>query len=201
MGAGIALDARLRWPNMFKEYRDLCEAGELKAGGLWWWTNPLDQQRVLCFATKAGWRYPSRIEWISEGLDTFASTYGNEGVTSIAMPRLGASHGGLSWEQVRPLMIEKLEPLESLVVELWDFDPASKDPWFDTLVTLVRSGDALKTLGLTVSQHKALERALASPRITGLAALPTADGVGERTLEKVYEYLFRRPTTQGNLFE
>jgi hypothetical protein len=54
-----------------------------------------------------------------------------------------------------------------------------------------------------VPQVAALVTALASPHVTGLSTLQEAPGVGERTLERVYEYLFRRhddPPRQQELF-
>jgi len=153
-------------------------------------------ERLLCFATKGEWRLPSRIEWIEAGLAKLASSYGDEGVTSIAVPRLGASHGGLAWDEVRPVIIDRLEDCEALTVELWDFDPAGEDPWFDELVRVVGSDDAdwgAKQLRLTPRQYATLRGALDSPRVVGLSSLVQARGVGERTLEKVYDFLFRRP--------
>lgn len=196
MGAGIALDAKYRWPQMFLEYAAACEAAELRPGGLWWWTDPVTAQRVLCFATKGEWRLPSRIEWIISGLDRLAATYGDEGITSIALPRLGASHGGLAWDAVRPVIFDRLGSCEKLVVELWDFDPAGVDPWFERLVSMVAGADAetaAKTLGMTSRQFGALSSALTSPRVTGLATLIEANGMGERTIAKVYDFLFRQP--------
>lgn len=198
MGAGIALEAKLRWPNMFVAYRDACDEGELQPGGLWWWRDPATGERLLCFATKGEWRLPSRIEWIDAGLAKLASSYGDEGVTSIAVPRLGASHGGLAWDEVRPVIIDRLEACEELTVELWDFDPAGEDPWFAELSRVVRSDDpvwAAKQLNMTPRQFENLRGALDSPRVVGLSSLVQARGVGERTLEKVYEYLFHRAPT------
>jgi len=35
MGAGIAFEYRLRYPDMFQQYRALCEQGQFSIGKLW----------------------------------------------------------------------------------------------------------------------------------------------------------------------
>ena len=90
-----------------------------------------DKHHILNFATKVFWRNPSKIEWIERGLYNFCVKdyehnnkkfkYYNlgpntwtEAMTSIAWPKLGCSNGGLKWEDVKPLMIKYLEPLQIL---------------------------------------------------------------------------------------
>lgn len=83
---------------------------------------------ILNFATKEFWRNPSKIEWIERGLYNFCQReYDGKGhkfynlgpntwtkaMSSIAWPKLGCSNGKLDWEnQVKPLMIKYLDPLE-----------------------------------------------------------------------------------------
>ena len=35
MGAGIALECRLRYPNMYTRYTELCKEGKIQTGQLW----------------------------------------------------------------------------------------------------------------------------------------------------------------------
>jgi O-acetyl-ADP-ribose deacetylase (regulator of RNase III) len=47
------------------------------------------------------WRHPSRLEWITEGLEDLRLVVARHQVRSIAVPALGAGNGGLDWELVR----------------------------------------------------------------------------------------------------
>jgi hypothetical protein len=194
MGAGIALDGRLRWPQMFEQYAARCASGQMRPGVLDWWGPDARGHRVLCFPTKASWKHPSRIEFVTEGLAALASEYTIQGVASIAMPHLGCSHGGLTWQQVRPLIAEALEPLKELTVELWEFNPQASDPDYDVLADLLTNRPPTEVgnrLNLDARGVNALIAAAGSPRVVNLASLQNAPGVGEKTLEKVYDFLFR----------
>lgn len=102
MGKGIALDFKLRYPDMFRAYKRVCDAHQLEVGKLLLWQGP--DHWVLNFPTKKHWRYPSRIEWIEAGLEKFVGEYSRRGITDVSFPRLGCGNGGLKWEAVRPVM-------------------------------------------------------------------------------------------------
>lgn len=198
MGAGIALEGRLRWPSMYETYRKSCETGALRPGLLMLWagTDPVEDPRILCFPTKDTWRAPSRIEYVRDGLVKLADTYEERGIESIAMPHLGCSHGGLRWKDVRDVVTDALGPCEGLFVELWEFDPNADDPWFERLQETLGGmpvDQAKELLQIGARQVASLSRALAEPGVTGLATLQQFPGIGEKTLEAVYDLLFRRP--------
>src|SRR4051794_2317587 len=88
MGAGIALEGRLRWPSMFERYAKLCDEGRIRPGVLWVWEHdaPPPPRRVLCFPTKDAWRAPSRLAFVKAGLDNLRSTYQQRAIRSISMP-------------------------------------------------------------------------------------------------------------------
>lgn len=199
MGAGIAHEAKLRWPLMFDAYSTKCSVGELAPGELLVWPGPdaEETRRILCFPTKTTWRQPSRLSYITAGLQQLASQYDDWGVRSIAMPHLGCSKGGLSWSAVRPQITQVLQGCSDLRVELWDFDPAAADPNFDHLVRTIASYDdraIAELFGLRHAQATALRAAVEDEDVTGLAVLAGARKIGESTLQKVYDYLFSSPS-------
>jgi O-acetyl-ADP-ribose deacetylase (regulator of RNase III) len=107
MGKGIAKTFKSIYPEMYEEYRQRCESGELSIGSLFLFRTA--HKWVLNFPTKRHWRQASRLADIAAGLDTFCQTYADEGITSIAFPQLGCGNGGLDWErQVRPVMERSL---------------------------------------------------------------------------------------------
>ena len=116
MGAGIALGFKRRYPSMFKEYKRLCHSGLFVPGSyfLFKYSSPW----ILNLATQDTKR-GARIEFVEHCLVKLSENYHDEGITSIAMPRIGAGLGGLPWHAVKKLIISILDPLpiEILVYE------------------------------------------------------------------------------------
>lgn len=110
MGAGLAKMFSDKYPAMNRDYRQRCNNGEVVIGMPYVYQTA--DKTVLNFPTKNDWRKASKIEYISDGLDYFVSNYKDMGITSIAFPALGAGLGGLDWETVKQVMLEKLSNLD-----------------------------------------------------------------------------------------
>ena len=110
MGKGIALEFKKRYPDMFKEYVELCAKGLVKPGKPYYYAD-LNGTSIINFPTKDNWRSPSKLSYIVSGLDWFRDHYQELGITSIAFPPLGCGNGGLDWAIVGPLMYAKLVDL------------------------------------------------------------------------------------------
>lgn len=110
MGKGIALEFKKRYPNMYYDYVEKCHNGQVKTGTPYIFDN-CDGTKILNFPTKDHWRSPSRLSYITEGLDWFVENFDRYGITSIAFPPLGCGNGGLTWEIVGPIMYQKLKNL------------------------------------------------------------------------------------------
>jgi O-acetyl-ADP-ribose deacetylase (regulator of RNase III) len=102
MGKGVAKTFKERYPEMFREYKDLCEKGRLQVGSLMLWRG--SDKWVLNFPTKTTWRLPSQVNYIEAGLQRFVATYEELGITSVSFPPLGCGNGNLEWSTVKPLM-------------------------------------------------------------------------------------------------
>jgi O-acetyl-ADP-ribose deacetylase (regulator of RNase III) len=109
MGAGLARAFRDRYPEMFREYRELCRERRLSIGTLHLWQGP--DRWVLNLPTKTSWRLPSTLAYIEAGLRRFRQDYPALGITSVAFPALGCGCGSLSWSAVRSLMDSSLADL------------------------------------------------------------------------------------------
>lgn len=121
MGKGLAKAFRDRWPAMFEAYREHCAIGAMLPGSVHVWANPEPEgpRWVLNVATKNHWRDPSRIEWVADGARELVRTARRLGATSLAVPALGAGLGGLSWGDVRPVMVDSLVDLHQADVRLY----------------------------------------------------------------------------------
>jgi len=126
MGKGLALQFKRRYPENFTIYKRACDAGDVKVGSMFVTrTDQLTGPRLIVnFPTKKHWRGDSRLEWVRAGLQDLVRVIRDEGITSIAIPPLGAGNGGLNWQDVRPLVEEALSQLDDVRVEL--FEPVKK---------------------------------------------------------------------------
>lgn len=133
MGAGIALEFKLRHADMFRRYVDLCRRGQLDIGKLWLYKpaeGSIDTRWVLNFPTKRYWRLPTKREFLVEGLENFVATHRERGIKSIAFPLLGASHGKMDEDESQELMIEYLGNCD-IPIEVYRYDPDAEDELYE----------------------------------------------------------------------
>jgi O-acetyl-ADP-ribose deacetylase (regulator of RNase III) len=128
MGKGIALQFKRAHPDNYAAYRAAFERGELSIGRILVFdTGRMGPGRyILNFPTKRHWRSPSRLEDIRAGLDDLIRVVRDLGLTSLAVPALGAGNGGLDWRDVRPLIEAAVEHMPEVRVLV--FPPAGAPP-------------------------------------------------------------------------
>lgn len=106
MGKGLALQAKNLYPDVWHDYKYLTSSQSNKD------FTPGDvvsasDEAFLLFATKEHWRNPSRLEWIDKGLKIISNlspTY----YPMIAIPPIGCGLGGLNWDDVNQMIINRL---------------------------------------------------------------------------------------------
>lgn len=109
MGKGIALMFKEAYPSVFEEYAEACKSGEVTVG----YMHVVDRgalfnpRFIINFPTKKHWRHPSKMEWITDGLDDLKKVILENSIHSIALPPLGAGNGKLDWSEVR-VQIEQI---------------------------------------------------------------------------------------------
>lgn len=102
MGAGIAVGFKDRYPAMFEEFKRRCKSKppEFVLGDVFLWRES-GKTAVFNLGTQPrpgrGATYPI-VEAALKELRTVADA---AGIRSIAMPRIAAGYGGLSWKKVR----------------------------------------------------------------------------------------------------
>lgn len=186
MGAGIALECRFRYPEMYRKYIELCEQGKFEIGLLWLYKEK--SRWVLNFPTKNHWRYPSKIEYLERGLEKFLSTYKDKGIISIAFPLLGADKGGIDKDDSLKVMLTYLEQV-SIEVEIYRGAPLAKDDLFDATKNWLLTNDLkyiANVTGIAPRYLRTVLEALESDSICQLNQLARVEGVGVKTLEKVF---------------
>lgn len=185
MGKGIALVYKLRYPAMFDLYKSYCSSKHIDIGKLWLYKGEPNAPWVLNFPTKKHWKFPSKIEYIVEGLEKFVATYKEKGITSIAFPLLGTHNGGLDKDEVLSIMTQYLSQCD-IPVEIYEYDPKATDDLFEQFkMTWYSLSDVeRKSCGLkTITQIKAVTAALSDDSVQSMIDLINHKGVGLKTLE------------------
>lgn len=128
MGKGIALQFRMAFPENYEAYRRACKRGEVQPGHMF--IVPTGERTgprfIINFPTKRHWREGSRLPDIEAGLRDLVHVIQQHGIRSLALPPLGCGNGGLNWEEVRPLILKALAPLEHVRVLV--FSPQGAPP-------------------------------------------------------------------------
>ena len=150
MGRGIALEMSIRCPEMEKIYKEKCEANAIEIGSLWLYTPQDGSQKILNFPTKIDYKYPSKIEYLEKGLETFRNEYHTYGISSIAFPVLGAQNGKINFDAALDLMNKYLSDLDDLDVEIYIFDNSNyeKDNLFLDFMDYIASSPDKKCVEL-----------------------------------------------------
>lgn len=107
MGKGIALQFKNQFPNNYKIYAKACKNGEFNIGQLLITEEEslLNGKKIIInFPTKTDWRKPSEYSYIEQGIIELVKVIEEKKISSIAIPPLGAGHGGLDWEKVKRMM-------------------------------------------------------------------------------------------------
>ena len=186
MGAGIALECRLRYPQMFEQYVRLCEGGQLDVGKLWLYKSP--DRWVLNFPTKKHWKWPSKEEYLRCGLEKFVQTYQSRGIESVAFPLLGAHNGGLTESQSMNVMLEFLQHCD-IPVEIYRYDRLATDDLYSEFKSIVLSSSVEQFQSQTGLRRQYVDRireAVLSRDICQLNQLASQPGIGDKTLEAAF---------------
>jgi O-acetyl-ADP-ribose deacetylase (regulator of RNase III) len=106
MGAGIAVGFKERYPAMFEEYRRRCKADprEFNLGDCFLWREE-GKPAIFDLATQEKYfRARATYDAVETSLRAMRASADAAGIRSIAMPRIGAGLGGLSWKKVRAII-------------------------------------------------------------------------------------------------
>ena len=199
MGAGIALEFKLRHPAMFDKYVEHCNNKMIDIGKLWIYKpadDSKDQRWVLNFPTKLHWKNPSKIEYLKKGLEKFTKTYQSKGIESIAFPVLGSTSGGLDEETSLSVMRNYLDQC-TIPVEIYRYDPTALDDLYeDFKYKFMRTSDdqLAKSLKLRADLVRKIKEVMDWEHgINSISQLASVKGIGLVSLEKSFRYIMDNP--------
>lgn len=123
MGAGLALQFRKTYPDMFIAYQQACREHRIAIGAVhvWPFQEPDESQGryVINFPTKKHWRGQSQRSYIDDGLVDLVRVIEDLGIKTIALPALGCGLGGLAWSTVRSRIYVAFGPHPEIHVRLY----------------------------------------------------------------------------------
>jgi len=117
MDQGLALALHKNYPAMHKDFHHWCHVQHRKMGDAWAWDSA-DGVRIVNLLTQdGGYDRGSRpgkasISSVNHALRSLKKIVAKEKLSSIALPRLATGVGGLTWEDVSPLIQNQLGDLD-----------------------------------------------------------------------------------------
>lgn len=119
MGRGIALAFKIKYPNMYQEYRKACFRHEIRPGMVWVY-HAADGKIIFNAAVKDDWRNPSRIEWVSQCLQEIIRIARELKVTSVAIPWMGAMNGRIPVTSVKAETRKALQGITDIAFSVYE---------------------------------------------------------------------------------
>lgn len=193
MGAGLALELRLRVPEMYPLYKEKCINGEIKIGKYWIYDRPNRiGKRILNFPVKKGFNHPSRWDYIIEGLRYFVENYRIDNITSIAMPTLGSRLGKLDDEGVLIMMQEDLQDLPITIEIYRKYEQDKLTKRIKQLIGEMTVSEISKQFGLSTSKSEQIKVRVSEAFL--LSDLVSFQKMSIRLVQMLYDFGFEKAT-------
>lgn len=125
MGAGIALQFKNRFPDMYEAYREDCKNGKLRGGEVMPWSIKSSWGSDLMVFNIASQEQPganAHYDFLISGVKTSLDICELVGLPVLALPRIGSGIGGLDENVVESVLLG-LAATSSVAIELWTYAP------------------------------------------------------------------------------
>ena len=115
--SGLALSLRKDYPSMAKDFRYYCKVYNPHPGDAWMWGG-VGGVRIINLLTqepsKTAGGHPGEatLPNLNHSLKKLVQIVKEEGITSLAIPKLATGYGKLDWEEVKPTIYQRLEELD-----------------------------------------------------------------------------------------
>lgn len=128
---GLALQLRERMPALYKDFRHFCQTKHPKPGEKWTWASADGVRIVNLFTQEGAYDHGSKpgrasVSHVNHALHALRNLIQHEQIASVALPRIGCGVGGLSWDDVKPLIEKQLGDLGIPVYVYVDYQKGVK---------------------------------------------------------------------------
>ncbi len=207
MGKGLALAFKQKYPDMFSVYKQDCKTGRLHIG------RPTLYQKsepwILNFPTKDDWRQPSKLEYLSKGLEYLVANYEKAGIKSIAFPKLGAQNGKLLWDEVGPLMARYLSQIDIDVYiyiteedrEYYEenYKDNNTNVWQHFSELALSLERLCSEVSLSPREAKKVFEARRNNELVSLSNVEAIEGLAKISLKRIKDYVCHKQYTEQKL--
>jgi O-acetyl-ADP-ribose deacetylase (regulator of RNase III) len=126
MNQGLALALHEQYPAMHKDFHHWCHQQHPKPGSAWMWGSADNVRIVNLITQEGGYGHGAKpgaatTKYVSDSLKELAKIAKKENFTSLALPKVATGVGGLSWEEVEPLIEQRLGELDIPVYVYSDY--------------------------------------------------------------------------------
>jgi O-acetyl-ADP-ribose deacetylase (regulator of RNase III) len=126
MNQGLALSLHEKYPSMHKDFHHWCHQSHPKPGAAWIWGGPCGVRVVNLITQEGGYDHGARpgkasLKYVRDSLKELIKIIKKESISSVALPKLATGVGGLQWDDVHPVIEEKLGVLDIPIYLYTDF--------------------------------------------------------------------------------
>ncbi|MFQ6041614.1 MAG: macro domain-containing protein [Candidatus Poribacteria bacterium] len=193
MGGGLALEFKLRFPEMYEDYVERCKRKEVKIGRPYLYRG-YETPWIMNFPTKEHWKYPSKLQWVRQGLEYFVVNYERYGITSIAFPPLGCSKGKLDWRGVKSVMEEYLQDVSIDVYICLDRERKASGIE-ELMVNMINNTQNQFWISELEIRRDIVAKIVTSLPINRFRELKQIRGVGTQTYNNLFKVLYSKALT------
>jgi O-acetyl-ADP-ribose deacetylase (regulator of RNase III) len=110
LGTGLAFKISRRWPEVQVAFKKHARSGSFTGGDIWTFAPGPGRPGFVYMATQPD-MYHATMPYLRKAVRSLARWADRQKIESVALPKIGAGLGKLSWsEYVRPLLVEHLTP-------------------------------------------------------------------------------------------
>jgi len=118
MNQGLAKALHERYPAMHKDFHHWCRQQHPKLGSAFLWSGAGHVRLINLLTQEGGYEHGSKpggasTSSVNHALHALKKVIVDEGLESVALPRLATGVGGLDWKDVRPLIVSQLTDVDA----------------------------------------------------------------------------------------
>ena len=125
---GLSLHLKEQWPALYKDFRHFCKTHPPKEGDVWSWKGPGGPVIFNLFIQAApemegGIPSKAHLSSLNHALKKLVKELNDQSIKSVAITKIATGVGGLSWDEVKPVIDKTLSHYEGRVFVYSTYKP------------------------------------------------------------------------------